>query len=125
MSYAQSHPLPEEEPRSTIKKVSGTVAGSADSPKGGREPIRWVTVEKTMGLLPAQILAGRLQAEGIRARAMQEGAGRAIGLTVGLLGEGRVYVPAEDEEAARELIVQIQNEPIEWEDFEDDENDFT
>ena len=125
MSYAQSHPLPEEEPRSTIKKVSGTMSGLADAPKGGREPIRWVTVEKTMGLLPAQILAGRLQSEGIRARAMQEGAGRAIGLTVGLLGEGRVYVPAEEEAAARELIEQIQNEPIEWEDFDDEDDDLS
>ena len=125
MSYARSHPMPEEEPRSTIKKVNGTVSGSAETPQGGREPVRWVTVEKTMGLLPAQILAGRLQAEGIRARAMQEGAGRAIGLTVGLLGEGRVYVPAEQEEAARELIEQIQNEPIEWEDFDDEEDELS
>lgn len=113
----------EKDTRSTIKKVSGTVSGSAETPRGGREPIRWVTVEKTMGLLPAQILAGRLESEGIRARAMQEGAGRAIGLTVGLLGEGRVYVPAEQEEEARELIKQIQNEPIEWEDFEDEQDD--
>lgn len=113
--------MPEEEPRSPAKKISGTVSGSAETPKGGQEPIKWVTVEKTMGLLPAQILAGRLEAEGIRARAMQEGAGRAIGLTVGLLGEGRVYVPEEQEEAARELIKQIQEEPIEWEDFDEEE----
>ncbi|MGB1249641.1 MAG: putative signal transducing protein [Candidatus Promineifilaceae bacterium] len=123
MSYAQSHPLPDEEPRAKITKVSGTISNSAETPKGGRTPIKWVTVEKTMGLLPAQILAGRLESEGIRARAMQEGAGRAIGLTVGLLGEGRVYVPKEQEQEARQLIEEIQNEPIDWEGFDEEDEE--
>lgn len=62
---------------------------------GNPEPPRWVVVERTMGLLPAQIIADRLQSEGIPARAWQEGAGQALGLTVGILGAGHVMVPQE------------------------------
>ncbi len=73
-----------------------------------------------MGLIPAQIMASRLQFEGIPARARQEGAG-AFGLTVGILGEGRVYVPKEFEDEARALLDQIAEEPIDWEDEWDEE----
>ena len=53
----------------------------------------WRTIAKVHGLLQAQIMAGRLQAEGIPARAWQEGAGQALGLTIGLLGTGYLEVP--------------------------------
>jgi Putative prokaryotic signal transducing protein len=56
------------------------------------------------GLAPAQILAGRLQSEGIPAYAWQEGAGQATGLVVGLLGAGRVMVPEEFGERALEIL---------------------
>ena len=118
-SYSHSQPLPQDDHEPRYKKISGV--SSAETPKGGRRPVKWVVVEKTMGLVPAQILAGRLQSEGIRARAMQEGAGRALGLTVGILGEGRVYVDEEQEEEARALIEAIQNEPIDWEIDEDED----
>ena len=68
------------------------------------EHSEWVVVEVTDGLLNAQIVAEHLHAEGILAIATQEGAGRALGLTVGVLGEGRVLVPAEFEAQARELL---------------------
>lgn len=70
----------------------------------GRQEIRWKTVAKTPGITPAHIIAGRLQAEGIPARAWQEAAGQAIGLTVGLLGTGHVQVPEEYFDQATELL---------------------
>jgi hypothetical protein len=60
---------------------------------GGEHKTDWEVVAKTAGLIPAQIMAGRLKGEGIPTRYWQEGAGRAIGLTVGLLGTGYVMVP--------------------------------
>ena len=75
----------------------------ATSP-GGQERVRWRVVAKMPGLAPAQILVGRLQAEGIPSRAWQEGAGQALGLTVGLLGTGYVVVPSEFEEQARAIL---------------------
>ncbi len=60
---------------------------------GGEQEVRWEVATKTAGLAPAQIIAQRLQSEGIPARAWQEGAGRALGLTLGLLGDGYVIVP--------------------------------
>ncbi len=77
---------------------------AAETSPGGAEPVRWVVVWQGPGLLPAQIVADRLRLEGIPANAWQEGAGRAIGLTVGLLGTGNVSVPETHEDAAREAL---------------------
>jgi hypothetical protein len=71
---------------------------------GGRQEIRWKVVAKTSGITPAHIIAGRLQADGIPARAWQEAAGQAIGLTVGLLGTGHVEVPEEYYDQAIQLL---------------------
>ncbi len=71
---------------------------------GGKREVRWKEVAQTLGLAPAQILAGRLQAEGIPAYAWQEGAGQATGLVVGLLGAGHVMVPEQYEERALEIL---------------------
>lgn len=60
---------------------------------GGKKEVRWETVARTSGLMQATIIAGRLQAEGIPARAWQEAAGQAFGLLVGVLGTGYVAVP--------------------------------
>jgi hypothetical protein len=70
----------------------------------GSEPVRWHVVAKQAGLIQATIVAGRLQAAGIPARAWQEGAGQAIGLTVGLLGTGYVAVPEEYAEQAEAIL---------------------
>lgn len=72
----------------------------------GSQEIQWETVAETPGLAPAEIMAGRLHAEGIPARAWQEGAGRAYGLTVGLLGTGYVQVPVEHASQAREILAE-------------------
>lgn len=75
------------------------------TPGGGRE-VKWEVVTKTPGLAPAEIIAQRLQSEGIPARAWQEGAGRAFGLTVGLLGNGYVIVPASYLEQAKTILAE-------------------
>ncbi|MBP7997703.1 MAG: hypothetical protein KA314_20855 [Chloroflexi bacterium] len=71
---------------------------------GGEHEQVWEIVARTQGLLEAQIKAGRLQAEGLPARAWAESAGVAIGLTVGLLGTGYVSVPEKLAEQAREIL---------------------
>lgn len=72
-----------------------------------RKDTRWEEVATAAGITAAQILAGRLQAEGIPARAWQEGAGQATGLVVGLLGTGHVVVPEEYAERAREILADV------------------
>jgi hypothetical protein len=71
---------------------------------GGHDEIHWVVVERTNGLLPAQIKAGRLSAEGIPVRAWAESAGVAYGLTVGLLGTGFVAVPEAYADQAQAIL---------------------
>ncbi|MCA9961993.1 MAG: hypothetical protein KC443_23310 [Anaerolineales bacterium] len=88
---------------------------SQDTTPGGDVEARWEIVSKTSGLMPAQIQAGRLQAEGILARAWQEAAGQALGLMVGLLGTGYVAVPAEFVARAQAILA----EPVAM--FEQDE----
>lgn len=87
---------------------------------GGSQAVRWVTVYKTLGLAPAQIIAGRLEVEGIPARAWQEGAGQALGLTIGLLGNGHVSVPAEWAEKASDILAEIERENEAWLDDEEE-----
>jgi hypothetical protein len=75
-----------------------------DDSSGEAQEINWVVVEETSGITVAEIIAGRLQSEGIPARAWQEGAGEALGLIVGLLGTGHVVVPEEYADQARAIL---------------------
>ncbi len=77
-------------------------ANSANA--GESQEVRWVVIEKTPGITVAEIIVGRLQSEGIPARAWQEGAGEALGLIVGLLGTGHVVVPEEYADRARAIL---------------------
>ncbi|MBK8985653.1 MAG: DUF2007 domain-containing protein [Chloroflexi bacterium] len=69
-----------------------------------------MTVAKTYGLTQATIIAGRLQSEGVPARAWQEGAGQATGLIIGKLGTGHVVVPAAFEQKALEILAETPDE---------------
>lgn len=102
----QSFPLSDNNPDSDSQ---GTTSG-------GSKEVRWEVVAHTAGLTPATIMAGRLQAEGIPARAWQEGAGRALGLTVGILGTGYVAVPEEFVDLAQEILAD--EAEIDWEEEE-------
>lgn len=75
---------------------------------GGDEEVRWEVITNTPGLLPAQVIAGRLEAAGIPARAWQQSAGRAFGLVVGPMGTGYVIVPEEYVEQARDLLDELE-----------------
>lgn len=71
---------------------------------GGYQAVKWEIVAQMPGITPATIVAGRLKAEGVPTRVWQEGAGQALGLTVGLLGTGYVAVPEAYVEQAREIL---------------------
>ncbi len=64
----------------------------------------WVPVEVVSGDLQAEILRGFLEAQGLKVMLSQEGAGRAIGINVGPLGEVQILVPASSYQEARELL---------------------
>ena len=84
-----------------------------------RKAVQWKIVARTLGLTPATIIAGRLHAEGIPVRAWQEGAGQALGLTVGILGTGNVSVPEEFVEQALAILaedVEYNVDEMNWED---------
>jgi len=98
---AESLPA-EDDPIANTEDELGQESGQGDD----RE-IRWKVVAKTAGITPATIIADRLLTEGIMARAWQEGAGQALGLTVGLLGNGYVAVPEEKVQEAEKIL----NEP--------------
>ena len=108
MSNTPSHSLPLNESDEPAASLNTTPAGS--------EEVRWEIVARTSGLMPATIIAGRLTAENIPARAWQEGAGRALGLTVGILGTGYVAVPAEYESQARQILAETA--PDDWDEEE-------
>jgi hypothetical protein len=78
--------------------------GANETSPGGAEPIRWVRVAVALGPAHAEILRGRLEAEGIPARVLREPAGSVYGLTVGLLGQIDVVVPQEYAAQARDLL---------------------
>jgi hypothetical protein len=82
---------------------------------GGEQKTQWKVVAKTAGLIPAQIIAERLKSEGIPARFWQEGAGRALGLVVGLLGTGHVIVPQSYVEQAEAILAKTETYPDEEE----------
>ena len=76
---------------------------------GDHKETRWEEVATTPGIMAAQILAGRLKAEGIPVRAWQESAGQATGLVVGILGTGHVLVPQAYAQRAREVLDDVDN----------------
>jgi hypothetical protein len=79
-------------------------AGSQETPAGNPEEVIWETVASTFGIIQANIIVGRLRANGIPAVAWQEGAGQAAGLIVGSLGTGYVQVPEEFADQALTLL---------------------
>ena len=72
--------------------------------KTSAQEVNWVVVAEEAGLVPAEIVAQRLQVAGVPARARQEPAGQALGLTVAILGTGFVLVPESFAAQARALL---------------------
>jgi tetratricopeptide (TPR) repeat protein len=79
------------------------LAGGGGEAEEG-EDFNWVAVTVVSGITVAEVIANRLRASGIPAHALQEGAGQALGLTVGPMGDASVLVPEDREEEARLLL---------------------
>lgn len=65
---------------------------------------QWEVLDEITGSIEAEILRGMLEAKDIPVVLSQEGAGRAIGLTIGPLGETQVLVPKNKLEDARMVL---------------------
>jgi hypothetical protein len=64
----------------------------------------WEIVATASGMTQANIIAGRLESEGIRTRRGYEAAGAIYGITIDGLGAVRILVPAVDWPRAQELL---------------------
>lgn len=64
----------------------------------------WVVLAYVPGDLQAEILRGLLEAQGVPVFMSQESAGRAIGLTIGPLGEVTLLVRAGDLQEAQRVL---------------------
>jgi hypothetical protein len=77
---------------------------------------RLVTVYISQGMLPAQVVRGKLESAGIPALLRYEAIGQIIGLTVDGLGRVEVQVP---EEYAADAEYLLEEEDVDF-DLEDD-----
>jgi hypothetical protein len=66
--------------------------------------VKWELITTVSGELQANILRNLLEVQGIKVFLSQEGAGRAVGLTMGPMGEVQVLVPENQSEAARQIV---------------------
>ena len=83
----------------------------------------WVVIDQTAGMLQAELLRGLLEAEGISVVLLQEGAGRAMGLTVGTLGWVQMLVKPGDAPRARQALDEYYRElstPVEGDSDEEE-----
>ena len=64
----------------------------------------WVVIDNVSGDLQAEILRGLLEAQGIPVLLSRESAGRAIGLSIGPLGEVFILVKAENLQDAQRIL---------------------
>jgi hypothetical protein len=87
---------------------SGKSEGNDKQTGRHQQETRWEEVATTAGITQAQIIAGRLQSEGIPARAWQESVGQTTGLVVGPLGMGHVLVPEEFVDRALEILDDVE-----------------
>lgn len=81
----------------------------------------WIAVTKTFGIFDAQIIAGRLDAEGIPVRVRPEESGHHIGITIGKLGQVAVEVPEIYLEEA-EAVLSVDFSDDDFDEYFDDED---
>jgi hypothetical protein len=67
----------------------------------------WVLIQKFYDTIEAEIVRGLFEAQGIQVLLSQEGAAKALGVSVGAMGDTELMVPAEQEAPARELLRQF------------------
>ncbi len=95
--------MAEDTPYQTIQSEDGTT---------------WVEIATAANSDEAQLIQGFLEAEGIDAQ-IEHAEANILPATFGKLGDVRVYVPADDEKRALELLQQRQRE---WEKLRDDDD---
>lgn len=74
-----------------------------------------------VGPLHAETIRLMLEAAGMHVITRQESAGVAIGLTVGRLGEVKILVPKDEAEAARKIILDMDEGRLSGVQFEDED----
>ena len=77
---------------------------------GKRDDLRLTTVAVTAGMLPAQVLKGKLELAGIPVLLRYESAGLVYGITVDGLGQVEVQVPERYVEDARAILSEVPEE---------------
>jgi len=80
----------------------------------------WVQVASVQAEVQAELLRGLLEAQEIPVLLSREGAGRALGLTIGPLGEVHILVPDQYLNQANKVLIQYQ--AGDFEDLEMDES---
>lgn len=65
---------------------------------------RWTLLTKVNEPVQAELLRGLLEAQGLQVLVSQEGAAKALGLNVGVLGEIELLVLEKDEAQARQVL---------------------
>jgi hypothetical protein len=74
---------------------------------------KWVSLTKVQGDLQAELLRGLLEAQEIPVLLSREGAGRAYGINVGLLGEVEILVPDEFAQEAKIILTMYKDGSLE------------
>ncbi len=74
---------------------------------GKNDKLKLTTVAVTAGMLPAQVLKGKLELAGIPVLLRYESAGIVYGITVDGLGQVEVQVPEEYAEDARAVLSDV------------------
>jgi len=79
----------------------------------------WELIYTAYGQLDATMIVDFLSAHGIEATAIQESLGTIYGLTVGPLGESRIYVNTDQKKAAIEILEAMERGEFELPDEQD------
>ncbi len=73
----------------------------------------FVVVYSASGKLDGEMIKAFLESAGIPTLLNQESAGSAYGLTIGSLGKVEIWVPANQEDEARNLLAEMENGDLE------------
>ena len=80
------------------------------------DAVFWEAVATASGMTQANLIAGRLESEGIPTKLDYEAAGAIYAITIDGLGEVRILVPADDWDRAREVLSRSYEEgELPWE----------
>ncbi len=81
----------------------------------------WKLITTASGMTRANIIAGRLESEGIATRLGYEASGSIYAITIDGLGEVRILVPVADWERAKELLSRSYDDrELPWEQEKED-----